>query len=332
MSDTPWNPGRLLSLSGSYWQSSALHAGVKLDLFTHIGSNDVTTEDLTQKMSVNQRALSLLLNALCAMGLLRKKAQAYCNSDAGLAFLSKDSDQYIGHMIVHHHNLAPSWARLDEAVRSGKPLRNRSTSSTDSARESFLMGMYTMARTLAPAVVNTIDLSGRKQMLDLGGGPGTYALYFCQRNPTLNATVYDLPTTRPFAEKTIAAFGLNDRVAFQAGDYLIDEIKGAYDVIWISHILHAEGPGDCMKILHKAMSRLSAKGVIIIHDFLLDSNKDGPLFPALFALNMLLGTEYGRAYSEDEITDMLSDAGAVDISRIPFTSPNDSGIIMGHHP
>lgn len=77
---------------------------------------------------------------------------------------------------------------------------------------------------------------------------------------------------------------------------------------------------------------MAPNGLIIIHDFLLDGNKDGPLFPTLFALNMLLGTEYGRAYSEDEIKKMLADAGAANISRIPFTSPNDSGIIMGYHP
>ena len=194
------------------------------------------------------------------------------------------------------------------------------------------MGMFTMARTLAPAIVKATDLTGRSQMLDLGGGPGTYALYFCRHNATLNATVYDLPTTRPFAEKTIAAFGLEGRVTFQAGDYLTDNIEGTYDVIWLSHILHAEGPGDCMKILHKSMSRLAPNGVIIIHDFLLNRDKGGPLFPALFALNMLLGTHYGRTYSEDEITGMLADAGAVNISRVPFSSPNHSGIIMGYQP
>ena len=333
MRDNPWNPGSLLALSGSYWQSSALHAGVKLDLFSQIGRKEFSSDGLAEKLAVNPRALSLMLDALCAMGLLQKTDGAYGNSEAGLTYLSKDSEQYIGHMILHHHNLAPSWARLDEAVRDGRPVRKRSTASNDdSARENFLMGMFTMARTVAPEVVKAIDLSGRKEMLDLGGGPGTYALYFCQNNPALRATVYDLPATRPFAEKTISAFGLEDRVIFHTGDYLRDDIEGAYNVIWISHILHAEGPGDCMKLLHKSMSRLTPNGVIIVHDFLLNSNKDGPLFPALFALNMLLGTQYGRAYSEDEIIEMLADAGAVNISRVPFASPNDSGIIMGHHP
>jgi hypothetical protein len=56
---------------------------------------------------------------------------------------------------------------------------------------------------------------------------------------------------------------------------------------------------------------------------------DGPLFPALFSLNMLLGTQTGQSYSEKQIRGMLSDAGVSEIRRIFFESPNDSGIITG---
>jgi hypothetical protein len=56
---------------------------------------------------------------------------------------------------------------------------------------------------------------------------------------------------------------------------------------------------------------------------------DGPLFPAMFSLNMLLGTPKGQTYSERQISDMLSGAGAKEIRRIPFDTPNDSGVIIG---
>jgi len=69
--------------------------------------------------------------------------------------------------------------------------------------------------------------------------------------------------------------------------------------------------------------------MIIIHDFILNNSLDGPLFPALFSLNMLLGTESGQSYSEEQIIDMLAAAGAGDIRRIAIQSPNDSGILVG---
>ena len=49
-------------------------------------------------------------------------------------------------------------------------------------------------------------------MLDLGGGPGTHAIHFCLKHPDLRATVFDLPTTRPFAEETIRKAALADRI------------------------------------------------------------------------------------------------------------------------
>ena len=76
------------------------------------------------------------------------------------------------------------------------------------------MGMFNMAMNTAPRLVPLADLSGRRRLLDLGGGPGTYAIHFCRHNPDLQATVFDLPTTRPFALKTIERFGLGDRVGF----------------------------------------------------------------------------------------------------------------------
>ena len=74
---------------------------------------------------------------------------------------------------------------------------------------------------------------------------------------------------------------------------------------------------------------MESGGIIIIHEFILNNSMDGPLFPALFSLNMLLGTDGGQAYSEQQISDMLSSAGVHGIKRIPIESPNDSGIILG---
>jgi O-methyltransferase/methyltransferase family protein len=329
MTEHQWNPGELLKLSGGYWATCALHAGVKLDVFSTIGSEALTENAIAEKIDADPRGLAMLLNALTAMALLQKKAETFLNTDISLNFLSITSPKYIGHMILHHHQLMESWARLDEGVKTGKPVRSRKSRDDEKWRESFLMGMFNMAMQMAPLIVPQIDLSGRNHLLDLGGGPGTYAIHFCKHNPNLNATVYDLPTTRPFAEKTIEKFGLSDRIAFNDVDFIQEEIEGTYDAVWLSHILHGESPENCRQIIEKAVSALATGGMIIIHEFILDNTMDGPLFPALFSLNMLLGTEGGQSYSEDQLHEMLTGAGVKDIRRIPVNTPNDSGIIAG---
>ena len=154
-------------------------------------------------------------------------------------------------------------------------------------------------------------------------------IHFCLNNPGLKATVYDLPATRPFAEQVIARFGVSNRVQFQEGNYLEDEIEGRYDVAWLSHILHGENPKDCQIIIEKAVATLKPYSLVMVHDFILNNDLAGPLFPALFSLNMLTGTKGGRSYSEEQIMDMLAKAGAKNMKRHPFRAPNDSGIVAG---
>jgi predicted O-methyltransferase YrrM len=329
MNSQEWNPGQLLELSGYYWKTCTLHAGVKLDVFTAIGKEGFRAEDLARKLSVDARALTMLLNALTAMNLLSKSAEIYANTPAGLVFLSQDSPQYLGFMIMHHHHLVESWSQLDEAVRSGKAVRGRISFGDEEKRESFLMGMFNIAMTVAPELTKTLDLAGRRRFLDVGGGPGTYAIHFCLNNPELHGTIYDLPTTRPFAEKTVAKFGLSGRIDFMAGDYLAEAIAGTYDVAWLSQILHGENPVACQQIVNKTVAALEPGGLIMIHEFILENTMAAPLFPALFSLNMLLGTDGGQAYSEAQLMAMLNNAGVGDIRRHPFRGTNDSGIIMG---
>lgn len=329
MEKQQWNPGNLLQLSGQYWATCALHAAIKLDVFTAIGDKHLTSGDIAQKLNVNKEGIARLLNALTAMNLLEKSDDKFSSVTAGKTFLSKDSPGYIGHMITHHHHLVESWSKLDQAVKTGTPVRVRASHTSTEWRESFIMGMFNIAMSVAPLLVDKINLSGRGHLLDLGGGPGTYAIHYCLKNPGLKATVYDLPTTRPFAEKTIDKFGLTDRIDFMDGNYVEEEIEGTYDVAWLSHILHGEGKQDCQRIIQKAVSALEPGGMIIVHDFILNNTMDGPLFPALFSLNMFLGTSGGQSYSEKQITGMLAKAGVKDVRRLSFKGPTDSGVITG---
>lgn len=69
-------------------------------------------------------------------------------------------------------------------------------------------------------------------------------------------------------------------------------------------------------------------GLMLIHDFFLDANMAGPLFPALFSLNMLINNQ-GRSYSAEETKATMREAGLSDIKRLGFRGGNDSTILAG---
>lgn len=330
MSTAEWTIPALLQMSSGYWQVCTLHAGVKLDIFTLLKDNALTAAEVAHTRAAEPRAVGMLLDALVALDLLEKRNNTYIDTTFASDNLAKTSPGYMGHIIMHHHYLMEGWSRLDEAVTSGRPVR-KSVSHNDSetVRESFLMGMFNLASLVAPRIATSVSLSGCRTLLDLGGGPGTYAVHFCCANPGLTAVVYDLPTTRSFAEGIINRFDLNDRIVFAGGDYHVDPVPTGFDVVWLSHTLHSEGPETCAALLRKAVAALNPNGILMVQEFIMTDTKDGPLFPALFSLNMLLGTDSGQSYSEKELITLMTEAGLSELRRLELDLPNGAGVMNG---
>ncbi len=324
----PWTPKDLLRTAASCWEAITLQAAVKLDLFSCIEEGPADPSAVSEKLGADSRAVTMLCNALAAMGLLEKDGGRFRNTWPARQYLVKSSPGYIGYIITHFHHTLESWRHLPEAIQTGAQIASM-YEKTEAERESFLMGMHNLASSLAPQIAEILDLDGASSLLDLGGGPGTYAVNFCLKNPGLTAAVFDLPESRPYAERTIAGAGLSDRIAFLPGNYTTENIPGAFDAVWLSQVLHSEGPQSCQKLISKAAAALSPGGAIYIHEFILNNDMAGPAFPAVFSLNMLVATQAGQAYSEEQLKDMLAQSGFTGIERLDFTGPNDSGIICG---
>jgi SAM-dependent methyltransferase len=319
----------LLGVSSGYWQGCTLQAAVRLKIFTVLGETKCTAGEVAKRLGAESRATGLLLDALTAMGLLGKTAFQYENTEFSGKYLVVGASGYLGHIILHHHHILDGWAQLDQAVTTGRRV-NRRSYGEEVERESFLMGMFNLAMMIAPQMAAKFQLTGRRRLLDLGGGPGTYAIHFCLANPGLEAVILDRPTTEPFARATVAGFKLAERIDFIGGDFNVDPIAGGpYDVAWLSHILHSNSSVECQACLEKTVAALEPGGLLLIHDFILDDGKDGPEFPALFALNMLIGTEGGRSYSRAEIVAMLERVGIGDIVHHKPGLPNESSVLSG---
>src|SRR5512144_3104145 len=105
MEKKSWNPADLLQLSGGYWSACALHAGVKLDLFSPLADRPWTASGLATLLKVDPRGLGMLLAAVAALDLLEKIGDSYAASPFASEHLSRTSPKYLGHIILHHHHL-----------------------------------------------------------------------------------------------------------------------------------------------------------------------------------------------------------------------------------
>ncbi|MDL2227246.1 methyltransferase domain-containing protein [Deltaproteobacteria bacterium OttesenSCG-928-M10] len=335
MAEKQWSPKDLFSLFSFNWQACAIQAGVNLDLFTALDNGPdsaMSLADLARRINVNERALGMLVTALTAMGFLDRDGETVCLTADSRRYLSAKSDDYYGFMVKHSSNILPAWTRLAEAVRTGRSTAAISPADSDNEeeRENFLMGMFNVARQQADIVAEALDLSGRKRLLDLGGGPGTYAVHFCRKYPELTATVFDQPATEKFARATVARFGLSGRIDFMGGHFLADPMPQGYDVAWLSQVLHGEAPPDAARLVANGASALAPGGLLCVQEFIIDDDRRGPAHSALFSLNMLVQTEGGQSYTESEIKELMTAAGITGIKRLQAQLPPGCGILTGH--
>jgi len=192
--------------------------------------------------------------------------------------------------------------------------------------------MHDRAMHTGEALVEALDLSGRKQLFDAGGGPGTYSCFLARKYPELRCIVFDLPPAIPIAEETIASFGLRDQVITRAGDYFRDDFGRGNDVVLLSAVVHSMPPRRAKELLRKAYDSLVSGGLVVVHENLIASNKISPTSAVLFSLNMLVNTGQGRCYSGREIIAWMRETGFTSptVKRLP--SPATSSLVMATKP
>lgn len=334
MIDKYWTPQDVFCLSSAVWEACALQAAVKLDLFTalsHIYPQGLTAVDLAHKIGTDPRATDMLLTALVSLNYLERGGKTVKLTEAARNYLSTDSPDYFGFIIKHMSHILPNWTNLAQAVRTGgmAAVSPSMASENEEEREAFLMGMFNTARQQADLVAKAFDLTGRKRLLDLGGGPGTYAVHFCLHYPDLTAVVFDQPTTEKFARSVFSRFNLEDRLEFMGGDFLSTELPCGFDVAWLSQILHGENPDDACKLVQRGVAALKPGGLLGIQEFIIDNDHCGPAHSALFSLNMLVQTPGGQAYTENELTEMMKMAGLTDVKRLQVQLPPGCGLMCG---
>jgi len=191
------------------------------------------------------------------------------------------------------------------------------------------MDSLVRARGDAEILLQYLDLTGVKTLLDIGSGPATYPIQFCGRSPALQATIFDLPATLQITEKFVRDAGMRDRINLIAGDYRTDKIPGAYDLVFLSNIIHGEGDEENRRLMSKLYGCLAPGGRIVVKDHILNESRTQPLSGAVFALMMLLTTERGKCYSYAEVKAWLAKAGFGDIHEVSLPPPLTSSLVIG---
>jgi 3-hydroxy-5-methyl-1-naphthoate 3-O-methyltransferase len=323
-------PDRLDQMIRGYMPSRCILTALELDIFTAIGEG-ANAEQIGTTIHANARAAEMLLNTLVALGLVTKSGDTYNNTPESARFFVKDSKDNQRNGLLHTANIWHRWSTLTDAVRHGTcvPL-DPDSNGRDNTPEwmgNFIAGMDRNAKARAPLVVQALGVTSVRRILDLGGGSGAYSIAFAKASSDVRCEILDVPEVVPLTREYVYQAGVSAQVNFRSGDMLTDDLGSGYDIIMLNAICHMFSEEQNQQLFRRARQALAPNGRFVVQDFVLNSDKTGPLHAALFSLNMLVGTDHGASYSETEYSGWMKNAGFADISRIKLPGPSD--LIVG---
>jgi len=308
----------LLRLANACGVSQTLLAANNIGVFTAIGSESCTAGYLARKCKADVEGLRLLLDALVSLGLLTLTGSDYRNTPLGRRHLDRRSPQAITNLLWllgHHWH---DWTKLPAALRKGRP-GWASVTATSRFRGRFSLAMHERSHLLATPIVRSVRLpSSARLFLDLGGGPGSYAIALAKRYPHLHGLIMDQTVT--LAKRLVREAGIADRLKVRAGDIFKDDLGSNYDLLLCSNVIHVFNETENRSLLRRADQALRRGGKLFIVEFFLDHHRAGPTKAAVFSLMMWLYTATGRCYSWGEVEGWLKALGFGRFKRHAITS------------
>src|SRR5436190_6685451 len=306
---------RLQRIAQAYWESAALMAAVELEVFTAIAHGQDTVPTAALAIGISERNAERLLTALCAMTLLERDGERFTNAPDVQRFLVKDGERYAGPWILFTKPRWPAFGELADRLRrrDENRLGQYTEFTVDDARR-YHAATYSIGMGAARLFSRSVDLTGRKLLLDLGGGSGAYSIVATRTFPGLKAIVLDLPPVAVVARECIAANDASDRVSAVAGDFTTSDFPQGVDVVVMASNLPQYEPALIRLVVGKAFAALVPGGEMHLVGETLHDDRRGPLSAALWGRNEAVHGSTGVAHTEGEVRGYLQEAGFADVT------------------
>ena len=304
------------AITYGFMASKALFAALDLDLFTHIDRGADTLVGLAKATGVRENLLLTLLTALKSLGLIVESGDQFTNAPATTKFLVDgapgDFREYV--RLVNGAFGYESFRHLTPALRGERVFPDKGfyegmIYSAGLGGEAFSAAQHSGSLGPARLMAKRVSLSDRKRLLDVGGGSGAYTLAFCAANSQLHATILDFPQTVETAKTYAQKAGFADRVSHVAGNAVTTEWPRGHDVILMSYVWSAVGGPDILILARRAFDALPSGGLVLIHDFMVNNERQQPPFAAWYLLGSVFDNPNALCLTAALVEDTLRQAG-----------------------
>ncbi len=300
----------------SYQKTAALQAAIKLDIFTKIGHQSLTAEQIASRTGASLRGVRILCDFLCVIGLLKKNTNLYNLSVDAKRFLDRTSPYYLADIIDFY--AAPEIVSLIMQDSTSYVIAGGTSELTNISPDNpiwvkFAQSMVPFSSIAAQRIASYIvkrKMEPRK-ILDVAAGHGLFGIQVANIINHASVMAIDWANVLEIAESNAELAGLSDRYKTMAGNIFEIDWGKDYDLILLPNILHHFNQDECTILLGKARNSLSTDGSVFVIDLMPNQDRISPPEQAAFAFFMLATTPQGDAYPCSSYESMAKDAGLI---------------------
>ncbi|MBI2360540.1 MAG: methyltransferase domain-containing protein [Deltaproteobacteria bacterium] len=309
----PLAPRSLLRMLADFANSRILDAAIEYDFFTAIHRGFRTYEAIARECDTDPRASRIVLDSLIALELVEKREQRYFLRPVSERFLVRGGPGYIGDFRYVALALWDGLAHLKETLKSGKPLSRLDTSEELEVWEKLVLGILPIARPVATALSDILDVGGKREglrVLDIAGGSSVFGLTILEHDPKAEVTQIDWPNVNAVAKKFGQERGLGNKIRFIDGEFRTVPIEeNHYDLVIASNFCRFESPEGNQELFRRAFRALRSRGLFVINDFLPNEERTAPSFVLRFSVYVLTHTPAGECYTLSQYSRWLEQSG-----------------------
>lgn len=307
----------IMQLAVGFWGSKTLLSAVELGLFTELANGSLDAGQLSQRLGLHQRSNRDFLDALVALGMLKRNGDEYSNTPDTNYFLDRAKPSYIGGALeMANTRLYPFWGSLTEALRTGQPQNEIKTGGNlfdvlygdPDLLRMYLNCMTGLSMGANKAMAQKFPWADYQTFIDIGAAQGGLSVQIALAHDHLSGGGFDLPPVSPIFEEYVNSFGLGQRLRFYPGDFFTDPLPAA-DVLIMGHILHDWNLEEKRMLLTKAYEALPPGGALIVYEAIIDDDRSRNAFGLLMSLNMLIDSQSGFDYTGADCCGWMHDAG-----------------------
>ena len=320
-----------------FMASKAMFAGLHIDLFSHLSDASKSVDEISSVTKVPRNRIMTLCTALSSIGAIQYEGSKYANSPAAEQFLVRGAKYDFGDYLRYQidKQMYPFLEQLNhvlDGTLDPEQIDSYAHWMSDSEQallysESQHSGSLGPGRTLA----RSVDLTHARRLLDIGGGTGAMTISLCKAYPELHSTIIDFPNVAEIGWKFVSDADLVNRVSYVPGNALECSWPTEQHAILMSYLLSGVPGQNIAELLGWALQSLEPGGLIMIHDFMVESDRRGPPLAALWQMQHMAFTPDAQSLSIAWLRQALMESG-FEVTQTEDLIPGMTKLIVARKP